>query len=353
MTAFWLIGLCLLALSVVIVLSPYLRGKVSGGVATPILIALGAPILTVALYLVIGTPQALDYNAGSAMTVDRQPNDGRVADPRHMAEATAQLAARLRDNPNDLQGWLLLGRARASLGQAQASVAAFKQAHELAPNDPTVLVQLAQAIGYANNYNLTGEPRALLEQAVRTAPNDQRALWYAGIAAYQAGDFVGAVSHWERLLPLLEPGGEVSRTVEQQLTKARSQIGNATAAPATRQSPAGGLTVKVSLAPALRSQLNPGDTVFVFARAVSGPPMPLAVERHRASDLPLTVLLNQADAMTGAASLAQAAQVNVSARVSKSGNAIGRPGDLEGHAGPIALPRSEPVSIVIDTKRAR
>lgn len=351
MALFWLLCLSLVALTVALLIAPFLRRKAPGGMVTPALIALGAPVAAVALYLLVGTPEALDY----------RPPAEAPAQQQHMEQATDALARRLQQEPDNLEGWLLLGRARVSLGQPGRAVAAFEQARRLAPNNAAVLVHLAQAMGYANDYNLTGEPAVLLTQAAQLAPQDEKALWYAGIAEYQGGDFAAAAAYWQRLLPLLEPGSEVARTVAQQLEDAQgraavqSEAGSLTApsrqpAPVTRASQSQvAIRVSVSLAPELAPAVAPDDALFVFARAASGPPMPLAVERHRASELPLTLVLDETDSMTGARTLADAGEFVVVARVSKSGTAIGQAGDLEGRSPPLRLPQPGVVEIVIDS----
>ena len=192
------------------------------------------------------------------------------------------------------------------------------------------------------------EARQLLDEAVRIDPNNQKALWLSGMGAFQQGRFADAVTDWTRLDALL-PDGNVKDQVREQIERARFAMSNEAHAgvmmqsesaasaqpssePSAPQTASEGpvLTVAVELAPELAGAVSGNETVFVFARAHNGPPLPLAVQRFPAGELPRTVTLTDADAMAPNMTLSTFDTWDVTARISASGNATASPGDLQG-----------------------
>lgn len=328
-----------------------------GAFAALLLVALLLPAAAFLMYRLVGTPQALD--PANLVAV---PTEQGEAGP-DMDEAIAMLAARLEAKPDDVEGWILLGRAYQTTGRADESLAAFKRAHEVAPDHPAVAVEYAQALAMARaDHRIEGESRELLERVIQRDATNQRALWLLGISDYQAQRYDDAIARWTTLLPLLEPGSTVAESVKQQIAEAtalRDGSPTADAAPGRAAAPAASppsaaaapaprLTVQVSLAPALAARLDPQATLFVFARAASGPPMPLAAERLKASQLPLTVTLDESKGMLPNMKLSMFPQVVVGARVSTSGEPQSQPGDLQGLSVPVDVMRGEPIELVID-----
>jgi cytochrome c-type biogenesis protein CcmH len=330
-----------------------------GAFAALLLVALLLPASALLMYRLVGAPQALD--PANLVAAPAAPGE---AGP-DMDEAITMLAARLEAKPDDVEGWILLGRAYQSTGRSEDALAAFKRAHEVSPNHPAVAVEYAQAIAMVRpDHRIEGEARTLLERALQADAGNQRALWLLGISDYQAQRYDEAIARWTILLPLLEPGSTVAESVKQQIADATAlrdgkaaQSGEAAAtadtspAPATPAVPAADgprLVVEVSLDPKLVDRLDPSATLFVFARAASGPPMPLAIERLKASQLPLTVTLDESKGMLPDMKLSMFPQVVIGARVSKSGNATPSSGDLQGLSAPIDVTRSEPLGLVID-----
>jgi cytochrome c-type biogenesis protein CcmH len=178
-------------------------------------------------------------------------------------------------------------------------------------------------------------------------------LGLLGIAAFEAGDYAGALTHWRRLLAQLPPDSGNARAIEQGIRQAEAALGEAGEAPAATAGPQ--LQVAISLAPALQAQLPEGGTLFVFARAVGGPPLPLAVVKHSAPQLPLQVELDDSLAMAPGSNLsgalASGGAVEVVARITASGQVFGAPGDLEGSSGPLTLTGDpQPLSVTIDRR---
>ena len=313
-----------------------------------LVLALVTPPLVLGMYLLVGTPQALDVAPSG--------------DHATLAQAVQQLQQSLARNPDDAQGWALLAQAYSALDRPQQAKDALDHLLKLKPDDPDALVAWAEARAAGSSTHLIDDAsRARLRQALRIDPTHQRALWLLGISDFQRGDYAGAAAHWKTLLPLLQPGSQVAEAVKQELAEAEARGGGSpAAAPATADTAsqatpvASGtsgrvaLDVDVKLDPRLGARAQPGDTVFVFARAVDGPPMPLAVARLKLSDLPAKVTLTDAMAMSPALQLSKFPKVSVVARVSKTGEAMPRPGDLESAPVEVATDSHAPVALTID-----
>ncbi|HJU38277.1 MAG TPA: tetratricopeptide repeat protein, partial [Tahibacter sp.] len=323
-------------------------------------IVLLLPAAAIGLYVALGNPAAMDPAAAApAANGDHGPD---------MDQAVAGLAAKLKQNPDDAEGWLLLGRAYKSMQRFDDARDAVKEAYQRMPDNPDVQVDYAEALALASaDRKLDGEPRELLQKAVKSNPQHQRGLWLLGVADRQAERYADAVAHWETLLAQMPAGSDAANSVQAQIDEARSAgklpagqatagqaaSGQATAAakPEAAAPAADGdirLTVTVALDAKLRTQAPADATVFVFARAASGPPMPLAVQRVKVSDLPTTVTLTEGMGMLPNLKLSQFPQVVIGARVSQSGNAIAQPGDLQTLSAAVDVKRREPVEVTID-----
>ncbi|HEX8777753.1 MAG TPA: hypothetical protein VF738_06510, partial [Rhodanobacter sp.] len=221
------------------------------------------------------------------------------------------------------------------------------------PNSVAAMVGWVEADSMARSDHLVdGRALDLLRRALELQPDSQRALWLLGISQFQHAQYADAAATWRKLQPLLEPGSSVAKAVAEQIANADSRAGiKPGTEPAAAPSQGAALKVEVSLAPALRDRLRPGDQLFVYARALSGPPMPLAVAKFDAGALPVAATLSDAMAMTPELKLSSVARVVVSARISHSGQPIARPGDLEGSAGVVDTDRKTPIAITIDKVR--
>ncbi len=278
---------------------------------------------------------------------------------REQVEAmVARLAARMQEQPDDPTGWAMLGRSYAALGQAPQALAAFERALKLKPDDASTLADYADASAVQNGGTLEGEPRKLIERALKSDPNHVKALVLAGTAAFNREDYAGAVAYWDRAVKigpadsgLVEMArGGIAEARERGKLPSAAMARNAKPAPPSASAPAAagasGISGRVSLAPALLGKAQPDDTVFVFARPANGSRMPLAILRLRVKDLPTDFTLDDSLAMSPAARLSAAGPVVVGARVSKSGQAMPQPGDLEGVTGPLPV-GSTGVNVVI------
>ena len=196
-------------------------------------------------------------------------------------------------------------------------------------------------LALANGNIATGRPAELAAKALEQQADNPKALWLLGIAAFQQNDHAQALKYWERLQPLLPPQGETTTAVNSLIQQARAQLGiesmTQTATPsvastAQQEAVVSALDVQVTLAEDLRSQASPEDIVLVYARALQGPRMPLAIVRKQVKDLPLQVRLDDSMSMMAGMNLSSVPQVQVLARITKTGNAIPQSGDLEGKA---------------------
>ncbi len=270
--------------------------------------------------------------------------------PEHVAMIKT-LSARLEQNPNDGKGWAMLARSYAVLGRYQEALPAYEKAANLLPNDAVLLVDYAEILATANGKNLQGKPSEIIKSALLIDPNNIKGLNLIGIAAYQAGDYAHAVSYWEKLLQLLPPDSPNAKKINASIATARARIAAGTQPPAQgMMQPATGaeqISGVVKLSPALAGKASPNDTVFVYAKAVSGPPMPIAVIRAQVKDLPQKFVLNDSMAMMPTMKLSNFKEVVISAKVSKSGNATPQSGDLGGEVASVKVGANN-VQLVID-----
>jgi cytochrome c-type biogenesis protein CcmH len=293
-------------------------------------VGVAVPVCAFAVYLFVGSPDAV------------VPREGPGAMSEVQIEAMVErLAAKMRENPDDVEGWKMLGRSYAVLGRFADAVGAYAKAAERAPRDAELLADFADALAMVHGQKLQGEPEKLVLRALEIDPKNLKALALAGTAAFHRGDFKQAADYWERMLPLVPPDSEDARGIRENIAEARSRAGAPVArseAPTAKPSavPHPGIRGTVRLAQKLRDQLSPGDTLFVYARAAEGPQVPLAVLRRKAGELPLEFALNDAMAMAPGMNVSAFSRVIITARVSRSGNAKPEPGDLQGASKPVA-----------------
>ena len=329
--------------------------SVSGARTTTWLIALSVPLLAGALYAVLGKPAALDPVARQGTT------QGDVV------KMVATLAARLEAKPDDPKGWAVLGRSYRVMGRMPDAQKAFERIGPELDRDPVLLAEYADVLAANANGQLEGKPMEMVARALKLDPGNPMALALSATAAFNRKDIGTAVAQWERLLKTLPPDSEDAKWVQNQLTEIRTAMAGAAAAqasgtqvipaPATASASAataasGDTSIRgqVSLAPALAAQALPTDTVFIFARAVQGPRMPLAVQRGKVSDLPLNFKLDDSLAVSPDFKISGFTEVRIEARISRSGSATPSPGDLIG-VGPVVKPGARDLKLTIDQTR--
>ncbi len=346
---------------------------------TALVLGLFVPFFALALYGVLGTPQAVLPQAGGMAGGNeaQQPEFTQAQVEDMVARLAQRLESKTTSEASDVEGWVMLARSYGVLQRYPEAAKAYARARALAPNDAQLLADYADVLAMAQGQRVSGEPQQLVEQALRFDPRNLKALALAGSAAFERKDYATALRYWNEALAVAPPGSEFAQGLQGGIRDAQQAMAGgaspaaaaapsvaasappATAAPATTaaaSAPAapaaagaaqGGITGTVQLSPALAAKVAPTDTVFIFARAEQGSRMPLAILKRSASELPLKFQLDDSSAMAPELKLSGATRVVVGARISRSGDAMPRSGDLSGQAGPMA-PGAAGVVVTID-----
>ncbi|MGR9088638.1 MAG: c-type cytochrome biogenesis protein CcmI [Gammaproteobacteria bacterium] len=304
------------------------------------------PVLSGSLYWTLGNFQAVGHSEEMAAAPLSRPSDQDII---KMVEG---LADRLKSEPDNAEGWLMLGKSYKYLEQYPKSAEAFGNAYRLLGDKPDVMLLYAEAIAFASNKNLAGKPNELIFKALEKEPDNMNGLWLGGLARIQQGDTASALSLWRKLESLLPPGSEARKEMQNAIAdlSGHAQSASTTKSPKETKTASAGISVEVSLAPELQTAASPGDTVFVYAQALAGPKMPLAITRRQVGELPVKIVLDDSMAMMPAMKLTHFAEVKLLARVSKSGQAVSQPGDLIGTIEKVAVSDSAGHKIVIDRR---
>jgi cytochrome c-type biogenesis protein CcmH len=336
-------------------------GKTRGGQWAAIILVVGIPLLAAGLYNKLGSQQIIPLLA----QMQANPPPAATADKGQMSveEMVDKLAQRMRSEPDDMKGWVMLARSYIALKRYDEAVDAYRNILRLGGNSPELLADYADALAMAAGGRFTPETGELLTRALAAEPDNIKALWLAGHWKNQEGDYAAAVEYWQQAAALLPADGEDVAVINQQITRAREKLGlpplavvqpaaTPAAAPQETAAPAAAtaIQVSVSLDPQLAAQVEPDDTVFIFARAAQGPRMPLAIVRKQVRDLPVSVSLDDSLAMSPAMVLSKFTEVSVGARISRSGNAMPQSGDLQGSKSPVVVGKDSNVAITIDSR---
>jgi cytochrome c-type biogenesis protein CcmH len=319
------------------------------GVALLVLI----PAAAVLLYGRLGSPVAITGEPAADVGNAHEMSDTQIL------AMVDNLAQRLKSRPDDAEGWALLARSYQALGRFGEAADAYAHADTLIPNNPALLADYADALAMAQGRKLAGQPAALAARALAIDPNHKKALALAATAALEARDVDAALAYWRRLLAQLPEGSDDAKQVMAIVAEVESEKNGLKAAPspppqeqrrppaATAQPAGATIAGRVDISPALASKVALTDTVFIFARAVEGSRMPLAVLRIPARDLPKDFRLDDSMGMAPGVKLSAAPAVIVEARISKSGNALPQAGDLSGKSAPVK-PGASGIKVTID-----
>ncbi len=312
-----------------------------------------------ALYRSIGTPAALQMDSVMASAPKAGGADAPISDKQILAMVDS-LAKKMEANPDDPRGWVLLARSQAALGRMTEAVQAYERAIKLVPGDAQLLADYADVSVMQQEGRFEGKPMALIARALKADPNNIKALALAGTAEIKAGKRDAALRYWEKLRTLVPKDSDDFREIENIIADVKSgkamlaAAANNTPAPASGPVPlpnpppnslpakaaatgSASISGRVTIDPGLAAKIAPGDTLFVFARALNGPKMPLAVLRIPVpKQWPFDFELNDAMAMAPGMNLSSFPQVTIDARISKAGNAMPQPGDLSGQSAAVA-----------------
>lgn len=327
-------------------------------------IAVVVPLAAVGLYAMLGRPDAVSISGAPATAAmpasgGMPPADATQKPGMDMSAAIGSLRAKLDKNPNDADGWLLLGRAYESMGRNADGRQALEKAYALTKDRPAIEIAYAEALALNSpERRIDGKPLEMIRHALQVEPNNQDGLWLLGMSDYQQGRYAEAIASWEKIRVQLGPDSDVLQSVTGMIADARAHLPGGDAAAATPAAggasmPAaatsgGTLRLRVTLADALRAKAAPGDAVFVFAKAVGGQPMPVAIKRLQVSALPADIELGDADAMVPTMRLSNFPKVSVVARVSKSGDASPHSGDLQATPVETATANANVIAVSID-----
>ncbi len=331
----------------------------SNGRWVAIMVAVLLPASAVGLYLKLGSPAAVAPLEPIPVAATAAPQGSPHSMSFEQIRASAdELAARLKNNPGDGEGWATLARSYNVLGRFPEAAVAYEKAAALLPADAQLLADYADALAMSQGQKLDGKPLEIIKRALKIDPANLKALALAGTAAFERKDYPGAVGYWEKVVQTAPADSEFAQSIGSSLEEARALAGGSPVAalptimppkPAPMERAAGSATISgtVSLAPQLAAKVKPNDTVFIFARAEKGSRMPLAILNKSFRELPMPFTLDDSSAMAPGMNLSSAGPVMVVARISRSGNATPQSGDLEGMIGPIR-PGSKDVQLKID-----
>ncbi len=334
--------------------------------AIPVIIV----VIALPTYFKVGAPDIIpqlnDPASVQQRTAQNNTQHSAAGQPNaSMEELVIKLAKRMESEPENIEGWKMLGRSYISLGRIQEALQTYEKAIKLDRKDVDLLMGYATTMAMTRNNQFQGMPAEIIDQAYQLAPQNPNVLWLKGNIHYQAGEFQQAVVVWEKVMTKLQPGSEEATTVAEYLKDARSRLPAGTAVPAAPQAtaaPAGAtetsansttaaeaIRVTVTLDTALQNKVQGNETLFIFARAVNGPRVPLAVVRKTVRDLPITLVMDDSMAMAAQFALSKYPQVIVEARITKSGKPSASSGDLEGHVSPVKPGQTETVNLIINS----
>ncbi len=324
-------------------------------------VMLFVPILAVSLYLNYGDSRGFELPE-MTQTQANQPGQQQQPSAASIEKMVDGLAARLKQNPDDQQGWFMLGRSYMVMGRYTEASNAYEQLLKLVGDDANVLLQYAQAKVMGNGGRWDTSSIALLDKATKLEPENPVTLSLSGLLAAQQGKADTAVGLWRKAQSAMQPNSAEYNELDKMIasinnsgeikTESTPPVQAIQSAKNTQEtstaSSASSIEVKVSIAPELIAKASPEQTIFIFAQALNGPPMPIAVARKKVSELPVVVTLDDSMAMMPTRKLSSFEQVRIAARISQSGTAMPTAGDLEGKVEPVDTATTQSVSVVID-----
>ena len=358
MTLFIVICALLTALAVALLVWPLLRPAASTD-AAPQRANIAATIVAAGLPLIAFAGYYWATNWSWSGAPEQAAHSSASPDLERMV---AQLQARLAQQPDDVEGWKLLGRSATVIGDYPSAREAFSQAYTRSQGqDPDAVVGFAEAMVLNDEAAIDGQAAQLFEQAVTMAPDNPRALWYGGIVAYRRGDLALAQQRWVELQNYDLPP-DLRQMVAERLSELEAQTGAPAVPPAMPPVPAPAATtamqqaavpsgaasigISIQLASTVAGQVSPGASLFVIARRGEGGP-PLAVVRRAVGTWPVTIKMTDADAMMPGTSLASGGPVRLIARISRSGQPTATSGDPYGEVS-YDFTTTNPVKLTID-----
>ncbi len=352
---FWISAAIALAIAAFITLLPLFRPH---SYWTPIALALLflLPTSALMLYPYVGTPVALD-------PVSEPARVSHTNEDPDIESMVTSLQAKLTQNPENLEGWLLLSKTLMSMQRYPQALEALETAIKLAPEDPYITVELVEARIYISGQGrIDSDMVNMLEGAVARDPSQQKGLWLLGIAASQVGDYQGAIEYWQTLQQQLEPGGPSAVRVQEQITQTQKQLGAVPAvgpdlAPGTYQENSApevsngqdGIKLHLSASDELLASMPSNSVLFIIIRSAGNQPgPPLGVRRINNPALPLELTISDKDSMMVDRKISSEAELKFQARLSLTGAPTARSGDWQSDPVTVTQNTTQAVQLVMD-----
>lgn len=326
-----------------------------------IIVALLIPAVSFGMYLKVGNPTGI-----AESSVDRSQSATANNPNMSIEKMLVTLEEKLKTDPKNYEGWVMLGRSYMVTERPEDAAKAYEKALTLKPDDSSTMLQMADALATSKQGDLQGKPEELILKALKIDSENVMGLWLAGMASRQRGEKTEAISYWNKVLPKLSP--DEKKEVQKMITEAGGKVTDAAPtaavapvplsntakqiAPQATKTPEGGsaaavgITVKIDIAEELKSKASPEQILFIYAKPVSGSPMPLAAVRKQVIELPIEIILNDSMAMTPQGKISNYKEVKVGARISMSGTPTKSSGDLFTEQSPVKLGSS--ISLTID-----
>jgi cytochrome c-type biogenesis protein CcmH len=348
------------------------KNKKIHNIALSTFIALALPLVAVFLYMVIGDTRGLLPQAqlANATQMNRGSSGDSPAGHDNFSSVLENLIVRLEKNPEDIEGWVMLGRTYAIMERYTEASNTYAKLAELVPDNPQILSDYADVLAMKNQGNLTGKPAELIYEALRIDPQYPKALALAGTIEFEQEKFEQAAAHWGKLLEVIPADSQLANSVRTSISEAKLLASGGKAIAAEQKPKAAAsqqetntqsekitldtvataslsISGQVTISQELASKASPNDTLFIYARAKAGPKMPLAILRLKAGDLPATFTLTDDMAMTPTMKMSSFPEVVIEARISKSGQAVPASGDLQGFSDPVKI-GNDAIAIVIN-----
>ncbi|MCF6249832.1 MAG: c-type cytochrome biogenesis protein CcmI [Methylococcaceae bacterium] len=318
------------------------ESSTQGRWVAPVILLL-VPLLSISGYLVLGEPDAL-------LKAQEQPAQQTMNTGTDINGMISGLIQQLKQQPDNAKGWVKLGRSYKYIKKYQQAVNCFEKAHVLMGDQPEVMLYLADSLAMVNGGQFSDKASELVFKALEISPNNEVGLWLAGMVKTEQKEISQAMQYWLKLETLLPADSNSYRQLQALMATVRAQ--NPDLEEKNNKALDAGLAVsinvQVSIDDSIKSKTGPTNTVFIYAKALSGPPMPLAIVRKQVADLPVSVTLDDAMAMMPAMKLSNFKQVKVMARISKSGAAKQQKGDFIGSVELSDLTAKPSVVIIIN-----
>ena len=317
------------------------------------------PLLSFGLYDLLGSPQYLDV-AGPGNHTSMSSNTSVPSTAKElpsMEEMIVGLKKKTAENPDDPNAWYLLGRLYAATEQFPLSVEAYEKLVVVSDRQATALVVLADSLAMTQGGKLAGRPISLVKEALEKEPAHTTALWMAGQAAADDKQYLEAIDYWQRAAQGLQDDkemlAELRTMIDEAVVLAKGagmEVADVSLPSLPEALPGNSISIEVTIDPSLLQQIGENDVLFIFARAVSGPPMPLAAIKRQARELPVSIMLDDSSLLRPGTSLSQFEQLKLGARVSRSGQPVAQSGDLQSTVQVVDLGSKEIVLLHIDQR---